>query len=267
MPNTARSEDPVHAYLIDLDGTLYADGRAIAGAPAALERLQARRVPFRVVTNTTSRSRSMLVKRLEGYGFQIGAEEIFTATFVGADLARASGYTSVSPFIPDPALEDLEGLELIGGTSGRPANRVPDAILVGDLGERWNYALMQEAFDYLMSGCAFVAFSRDRYWLRDGRLALDAGPFVAGLEFASGKSARVAGKPSPDFFQAALRSLGTIRPERVAMVGDDLWSDVQGAQNAGLQGWLVRTGKYRPAGARESGIHPHRTLDSIAALE
>lgn len=209
----------------------------------------------------------MLVKRLEGYGFEIASEEIFTATIAGADLARGSGYTSVSPFIPEPALEDLQGLDLVGGLSGRPANRVPDAVLVGDLGDRWSYALMQEAFDYLMNGSALIAFSRDRYWLRDGRLALDAGPFVAGLEFASGKSARVAGKPSPDFFQAALPSLGTIRPESVAMVGDDLWSDVQGAQNAGLQGWLVRTGKYRPAGVAESGIRPDRILDSIADLD
>jgi len=209
----------------------------------------------------------MLVKRLAGYGLEIASEEIFTATIAGAELARNSGYTSVAPFTPEPALEDLRGLELIGGMSGRPANRVPDAVLVGDLGERWGYALMQEAFDYLMNGSAFIAFSRDRYWLRDGRLALDAGPFVAGLEFASGKSARVAGKPSPDFFQAALRSLGPIRPESVAMVGDDLWSDVQGAQHAGLQGWLVRTGKYRPAGVAESGIRPDRILDSVAALE
>lgn len=208
----------------------------------------------------------MLVKRLKGYGFEISSEEIFTATLAGADLARRSGYASVSPFTPDPALEDLEGLELVGGTSGRPANRMPDAILVGDLGEHWSYALMQEAFDYLMNGSAFIAFSRDRYWLRDGKLALDAGPFVAGLEFASGKPALVAGKPSPDFFQAALRSLSSIRPESVAMVGDDLWSDVQGAQNAGLQGWLVRTGKYRSAGVAESGIRPDRILDSIAAL-
>jgi HAD superfamily hydrolase (TIGR01458 family) len=258
---------PIQAYLIDLDGTLYANGRAIAGAAQALERLRQRNVPFRLVTNTTSRSRAMLVKRLEGYGFEITSQEVFTATIAGSYLARGSGYASVSPFTPEPALEDLEGLELMGGTSGRPANRVPDAILVGDLGDRWSYALMQEAFDYLMNGAAFIAFSRDRYWLRDGRLALDAGPFVAGLEFASGKSARVAGKPSPDFFQAAQRSLGPIRPESVAMVGDDLWSDVQGGQNAGLQGWLVRTGKYRPTGMEESGIRPDRILDSIAALE
>ena len=147
------------------------------------------------------------------------------------------------------------------------ASRTPDAVLVGDLGERWTYALMQEAFDYLMSGAGLIALSRDRYWLDAGRLALDAGPFVAGLEFAAGKSAVVAGKPSPAFYAAALAQPGAGYSRRPsAMVGDDLWSDVQGAQRAGLQGWLVRTGKYREAVLRESGIRPDRILDSIAAL-
>jgi HAD superfamily hydrolase (TIGR01458 family) len=125
---------------------------------------------------------------------------------------------------------------------------------------------MQEAFEYLMNGADLIAFSKDKYWLRDDSLALDAGPFVAGLEFASGKAARVAGKPSREFFNRAVESLGC-PPHLVAMVGDDLWSDVQGAQRAGLQGWLVRTGKFRPGILADSGIQPDRILDSIAALE
>jgi phospholysine phosphohistidine inorganic pyrophosphate phosphatase len=208
----------------------------------------------------------VLVSRLESYGFTIAAEEIFTATLAGAELARAAGFKSVAPFTPTPALDDLKTLELFGGTSGRPAERVPDAILVGDLGEQWTYGLMQEAFEFLMNGAAFIAFSKDRYWLRDGRLALDTGPFVTGLEFASGTQARVAGKPSAEFFRAALQSLGSVRPDSVAMIGDDLWSDVQGAQGAGLQGWLVRTGKFRAAVLKDSGITPDRVLDSVAAL-
>jgi ribonucleotide monophosphatase NagD (HAD superfamily) len=51
------------------------------------------------------------------------------------------------------------------------------------------------------------------------------------------------------------------------MVGDDLWSDVQGAQRAGLQGWLVRTGKYRESALTESGIVPDLILDSVAVLK
>ncbi|MBA3318042.1 MAG: HAD-IIA family hydrolase [Gemmatimonadales bacterium] len=258
------------AYLLDLDGTLYAGGAAVPGAPETLARLRHRGVPFRLVTNTTSRSRAMLVERLRGYGFAVEPEEIFTATLAGAAFAREAGIRTVAPYLPAPALEDLSPLELVGGSSrvgGAPSEGGrPEAVILGDLGETWNYALLQEAFDYVMGGAAIIALSRDRYWQRGGRLALDAGPFVAALEYATGKAATVAGKPSPAFYAAALAGLGVSGPAAAAMVGDDLWSDVEGAQRAGLQGWLVRTGKFREETLRDSGITPDRVLSSVAEL-
>jgi HAD superfamily hydrolase (TIGR01450 family) len=261
------------AYLLDLDGTLYAGGAAVPGAPEALERLRRARVPFRLVTNTTSRSRAMLVDRLRGYGFAVEPVEIFTATLAGAALARELGIRLVAPFLPAPALEDLSGLELVGGSSGRkrhtPAGRsggMPEAVILGDLAENWSYEMLQEAFECVIGGAAIIALSRDRYWQRGDRLALDAGPFVAALEYATGAAARVAGKPSPGFYAAALASLGLAGVTGAAMVGDDLWSDVQGAQRAGLEGWLVRTGKFREETLRDSGITPNRVLPSVAAL-
>jgi HAD superfamily hydrolase (TIGR01458 family) len=206
----------------------------------------------------------MLVQRLAGYGLPVTAEKVFTATLAGTELAKQAGYRMVAPFVPEPALADMAGLELRGGTSGRSPG-APDAVLMGDLGETWSYKLLQEAFEYVMSGAALIALSRDRYWLRDGKLALDAGPFVAGLEFAVGRQALVAGKPSTAFYAAAVRSMG-LAAGKVAMVGDDLWSDVQGAQRAGLKGWLVRTGKYRESVLADSGIAPDRILESVADL-
>jgi phospholysine phosphohistidine inorganic pyrophosphate phosphatase len=231
-----------------------------------LGRLRRSEIPFRLVTNTTSRPRSAILQRLRSYGFEASADEIFTATLAGADLARSSGWSRVAPFLLEPALEDLRDLDLVGGTSGRRVSQVPEAVLIGDLGERWSYALMQEAFTHLMSGAALIALSRDRYWLQNETLVLDAGPFVAGLEFATGREATVAGKPSGAFYATALRGLEISTARESVMVGDDLWSDVQGAQRAGLQGWLVRTGKYSESALQASGIHPDRILDSIAAL-
>jgi phospholysine phosphohistidine inorganic pyrophosphate phosphatase len=268
MPDPAR---PV-AYLLDLDGTLYAGGAAVPGASETLERLRRGAVPFRLVTNTTSRSRAMLVERMRGYGLAVEPEEIFTATLAGAAFARDSGIRVVAPFLPAPALEDLSGLELVGGSSGRKNPQAqggagaPEAVILGDLGEGWTYEVLQEAFEYVMGGASIIALSRDRYWQRGERLALDAGPFVAALEYATGANAVVAGKPSPAFYAAALASLGIARPTEAAMVGDDLWSDVQGAQRAGLEGWLVRTGKFREETLRDSGIAPDRVLASVADL-
>ena len=253
------------AYLLDLDGTLYAGGAAIPGAAEVLERLRRRKVPFRLVTNTTSRSRAGIVERLGSFGLEVSPGEVFTATLAGAESARRLGCSRIAPFVPEPALADLGEFAFAGGTSGQREGQ-PEAILVGDLAEGWTFELMQEAFEYLVAGAAFIALSRDRYWLKDDRLVLDAGAFVAGLEFASGKAAAVAGKPSPAFYAAALSSLGLTPSAESAMVGDDLWSDVEGAQLAGLQGWLVRTGKYRDSAFRASGIQPDRILESIAAL-
>jgi HAD superfamily hydrolase (TIGR01458 family) len=253
------------AYLLDLDGTLYSGAAAIPGAAATLDRIRGRGTPFQLVTNTTSRSRRALVARLAGYGLEVSADEIVTATLAGVSLIREAGYRRVAPFVPAGALEDMEGLDLRGGTSSGPQGAA-DVVVLGDLGERWTFALLQEAFEQLMAGAALVALSRDRYFREGQRLTLDAGPFVAALEYAAGATAAVAGKPSVAFFGAAVARLGRPADPSVAMVGDDLWSDVEGAQRAGLQGWLVRTGKFRDDALRSSGVTPDRILASIAEL-
>jgi ribonucleotide monophosphatase NagD (HAD superfamily) len=68
---------------------------------------------------------------------------------------------------------------------------------------------------------------------------------MAALEYAADVKALVLGKPAPKFFHAAVEALGC-RPAEALMIGDDALADVEGALNAGLQAWLVRTGKYRP---------------------
>jgi len=156
------------AYLLDLDGTLYSGDAAVPGAAGALDRLRRERVPFRLVTNTTSRSRRMLVERLAGYGLAVRAEEIVTATLAGATLLQRRGLSRVAPFVSTAALEDLGGLTLLGGTSGRPTGPA-EAVVLGDLGERWTYGLLQEAFDHLMAGAALVALSRARYFRQGDR--------------------------------------------------------------------------------------------------
>lgn len=257
------------AFLFDLDGTLYDSHGAIPGAVELLRTLRHRGVPFRCVTNTTGRPRSGVVARLRGYGFEVEPDEVRTPLIAAAALAREQGTRVIAPFVAPGTLEDLGGFVLAGGTTAVPPTVAPDLVLVGDLGERWTFALMQEAFRYLLDGARLVALSRDRYWMTAGGLTLDAGPFVAGLEYAAGTAATVVGKPSGAFFRSALS--GLLLGEgagfrRVAMVGDDIHSDIEGAQQAGCQGWLVRTGKYRESVVLESGVVPDRILDSVADL-
>jgi HAD superfamily hydrolase (TIGR01458 family) len=246
------------AFLLDLDGTLYTDLGAVPGGPAAIARLRAAHVPFRGLTNTTTRSRTGLAERLRGYGYDIAPEEILTPARAAVAHCQARGLHHVLPFVPAAAVPDLEGLELI--SSGQP-----DAVLLGDLGEGWSFAKLQAAFLAVTAGAEMVALSRDRYFHQGGQLTLDAGPFVAALEYATRKSATLVGKPSAAFYRAALGGLGVPAAETV-MVGDDLWSDIQGAQEVGIEAWLVRTGKFREETLHTSGIVPGRVVGSVADI-
>lgn len=247
------------AFLLDLDGTLYTDRGATPGGPEVVAVLRARGIPFHCVTNTTSRSRAGLARRLADLGYDITSGEIFTPVVAASVHCRAQRLRRVAVYFPASALEDLEGVEVVG------AREPADAVILGDLGEGWDFARMQAAFTQIRGGARVVALSRDRYFLKGEELTLDAGAFVAGLEYAAGVEGTVVGKPSTAFYGAALATLG-IEPAGVAMVGDDLWSDVEGAQRAGVQGWLVRTGKFREEILRRSGIVPDRIIESVAHL-
>ena len=253
------------AYCFDLDGTLYRGDAAIPGAVAILGRLRATGVPFRCLSNTSSRPRAAILARLRGYGFDIREDELLTATLAAGTMMHGRGHRRILPLLAPAALTDLAGFELAGGTSGNPPGPA-DAVLVGDLGDGWSDALMQEAFQQVMRGADFIAVSRDRYWRRGEALVLDCGAYVAGLEYATGREAVIAGKPSAAFYSAALASLGNQPPGDVAMVGDDPWSDVAGAQGAGMQGWFVASGKADAAVVASAGIRPDRSLASVAEL-
>ena len=106
--------------------------------------------------------------------------------------------------------------------------------------------------------------ARNSYFMETDGLTLDRGAFVAGLEYSSGITAEVVGKPAIPFFRAALDKLG-IAPEQAILIGDDLADDIGGAQAAGIPGILVRTGKYRTTDEDHPLIRPALTLDDFPA--
>ena len=91
----------------------------------------------------------MLVQRLRGYGFLLEAEEIFSATLAGAALARELGHRVLAPFLPAGALEDHGRTPRSWAASAAHRPRgATDVVVLGDLGERWTFALLQEAFEH-----------------------------------------------------------------------------------------------------------------------
>ena len=247
----------VRALLLDLDGVLYVEGEAVPGAPEAVARLRASGLPLRFVTNTTARSRAQTLERLAVLGYEVAPDELVTPAALAAALCEQRGLHRVALVMNDAVKADFPGLE--------EADTDVDAVIMGDLGEQMGYATLNRAFRHVMAGAELIALQKNRFWLTADGLALDAGPFVAAIEYATGRSAEVVGKPSPAFFALVRGGLG-VTAEQAAMVGDDVEVDVGGAQAAGLAGILVRTGKYREDVVAASGVEPAATVDSIAAV-
>ena len=214
---------------------MYVGGSALPGSLEAISRIRAAELPLKFITNTTRRPRRRIVRDLALLGLQVALEDVYTPAALAHDfLARRN----LAPFlVVHPELrEDFSGLRTDG----------EEAVVVGDAGEFFTYDLLNRAYRKILQGAVFLALAKNRNFLdHDGELSLDAGPFVAGLEFASGREATVLGKPAPTFFKLAVEGLRCAVKD-VVMIGDDAEADVGGAMAAGLMGVLVQTGKYRP---------------------
>jgi HAD superfamily hydrolase (TIGR01458 family) len=243
--------------LLDLDGTVYEDDGLIAGADAAIDALRAGGVPVRFVTNTTRVPRATIAGWLEDFGVSATADDIFTPPLAAVVWLREKGMRRVAVCLPEGSFAEFAEFEVV--------DREPEAVVIGDLGPAWSFDTMNRVFRWLLDGVEFVALHRNRYWKTEGEWALDVGAFVAAFEYATGRRATLVGKPSRPMFEAAARSMGLALSD-VAMVGDDLHADIAGAQALGIQGIMVRTGKFRAEELESSDVKPDLVVDSIAAL-
>jgi HAD superfamily hydrolase (TIGR01458 family) len=241
----------MRAILFDMDGVLYNSGDPIPGAAEALNWVRARRIPHLFVTNTSSRGRAALVEKLRR--FQIPATE---------DWLRAHGDGSVALFVRPATRSEFEGLSCLPEEASSGARYV----VIGDLGDAWDFRTMNRAFRLLHSNpeATLVALGMTKFWQAEDGPRLDVAPFVAALEHATRKKAVVFGKPAEAFFRAAAEKL-SIPASEILMVGDDVETDIAGAQQAGLKGALVKTGKFRPSDL-EGAVTPDAVWDSVAAL-
>lgn len=229
----------IKGVLLDLSGTIYVGDELLPRAFEAVQRLHEANIPLRYITNTSRSPRRKILHKLLKMGFVVSEDEIFTAPVAMQDYLREH---HLSPWLlAHPDIEE-EFEEFINGR--------PNAVVLCDAAEAFTYDKLNQAFRVLLNGACLLAVGDNRYFKEDDGMSLDAGPFVRALEYASESEAIILGKPSPAFFHAATTQLGCL-PGEVLMVGDDVFSDVNGALRAGLKAALVQTGKYLPGDERK----------------
>jgi HAD superfamily hydrolase (TIGR01458 family) len=245
----------VSGLLLDVDGVLRIDDTPIPGASEALGRLRPAGFGLRFITNTSVRSRASLLRNLNGLDLGIREGELFTAAVATAQYLRAAGLRRVFLLVKGDVVEEFADFEL--------TDRDAEAVVVGGAEEQFTYEKMNRAFQLVDAGAQLVAIHQNRWWMTERGPWLDAGAYVAALEYATGRTATLIGKPSTKFFELAVRDLG-LPAARILVVGDDINADVGGGHAAGCRTALVRTGKFRPSDLEHAVVAPDLLLGSIA---
>jgi HAD superfamily hydrolase (TIGR01458 family) len=265
----------VRGFVLDADGVLVLQSAPLPGSVEAVRTLQDRGIPFRVVTNFSQLHRETLAGWFTKGGLAIGPDRIITA--VSATAAHTAATHAGRPLFvlaASDARREFDGQDLVTAdeADALPAGTVA-AVVIGDAGDELSYRNMDVAFRLVHGGADLFAMHRNPWWLTPRGITLDAGGFVVGLEFATGRRARTLGKPSPVVFRQAVAGLvadiGEPLPRRAfAMVGDDPQADVAAAQRVGLRGLLVLSGKTSSADVarlpRTRAGRPVRGPDGVA---
>ena len=250
--------EDIEGFLCDLDGVLYVGDKPIEGAVSTILHLRAKNYPCRFLTNTTTRSLGTLYQKVQALGLPVEKSELVTPPKIAADYLCKMGSPRCLFLMEEDTKQDVAEFPVDEDS--------PEVIVIGHYGNRWNYDLLNRLFRMIMNGTRLLALHKGRYWQTEQGLTMDIGAFGSALEYVTGVKATIIGKPSKTFFELALEDIG-LPAEKVAMIGDDINSDIGGAQEAGLSGILVRTGKYRPELAEQSPVTPDLVIDSIASLQ
>jgi glycerol 3-phosphatase-2 len=224
--------------IMDLDGCVYVGEEAVPGSVEAIGALRGagKRVAF--VTNNTRHSEEEYVQKLWRLNVQASIGDVVT---VGGAIQHllAERYRGRTVFaIGTQALFDHitdAGVRLLNGTD--LATRA-DVVLVGGA-EHFTYADLRDAALALHRGAEFLATSRDPTYPQPDGPWPGTGATVAALEYATGRTAAVVGKPEPQLLITALDRLGD---GRTLVIGDRLDTDIAAAARVGLDAALVLTG-------------------------
>ncbi|PPQ72406.1 hypothetical protein CVT26_003799 [Gymnopilus dilepis] len=305
---TFKERPPIEALLIDISGTLHIGGDPTPNAVQSFQRLRDSGVDFRLCSNTSNQSTASLIKQLEKMGFNLAKSGsmdkvrkndqrlVWTSIGVVAKVLKEMElyrpYLLLSDSAREEVLKDIQRDNHAKGPSVSEAEEY-DSVVVGLAPSLFDYQHLNTAFRILkgehkstailaagaQKSPLLIAANKSRYVQKEDGLALGPGPFVAGLENASGATARVVGKPTKEFFQMVIDDLTngvnekfsakkTKINRKIAVIGDDIEADLGGgALELGLWRVLVKTGKYRPGDENRPGlVPPDEVCDSLATF-
>ncbi|MFH1925289.1 MAG: HAD-IIA family hydrolase [Chloroflexota bacterium] len=252
-------KDKIEGVIFDLDGVLEFQGKAYSGAVELLVSLRRRRVPIRVLSNSTLKSRRSCTEKLNKKGFSIYEHEVVTASFATARYLETLSPRSCWVWLKG------EGLEEFRNFRHDPDN--PEYLVLGDFREDFNFQNLNKAVRLLCKGTKLIVMITETVDSSLGEMELTVGAYGKMLEDAAGIKATYIGKPNRYIFDITLDTMGNVDRSKILMVGDRVRADILGAKNAGLKTALVKTGEFRESDLESPVVVPDYIFDSVSDVE
>ncbi len=239
----------VDTVFLDLDGCVWFGERLADGAVDLVEDLRAsgRRVGF--LTNTSNHGTAHVAAKLQRLGIEATVDDVIMPVDSLAEHPWLRERPPIWFFGPPEVRQAVADVT--------PIAESPDGAELVVLGRdtHLTYDDLADALSVLVRGGRLLAFNVDpRVPVEGGRMLPGTGAIAAALSYASGVEPEVVGKPSPVFFEAALRRFQATS-KRSVMVGDTLDSDIAGGAAVGMRTVLV--GDARPSKRDPSPIPDH----------
>ncbi|MHA2431339.1 MAG: HAD-IIA family hydrolase [Promethearchaeota archaeon] len=250
----------IKGILSDIDGTLYFKGSPISGAIETVSKLRRKGIKLLFFTNTDSKTPKSIYKNLLEYGFTVKEDELFTPIIAVKKFLSVHRKKKIFLVSTREIEDEFNEFSIIQD------DEIPDYVIISDFRDNWDVFRLNRAFKYLLKGAKLFGTQGNRYFLDlKGEPVIDTGSFVKMLADVANVPYKIFGKPSIEFFNQALNKLSLTTSDCI-VVGDDLESDIQGANNIGIKSILVKTGKgihYEPS---KKKIKPFLIIDSFKSL-
>lgn len=223
-------------FLIDFDGVINLYGHPAPDAKEFFDFLEKNNLPVFILSNSTLRTAKDVHRFLEKYDLCTSIP-IMTAADAALNYVDKN-YERISVYCVENVKKEFE--KYIYDIN-------PQAVIIGDMADDWSIEILNEIFLKVHNGAEMVAMHMNRYWSpEENKIVLDAGSYISAIEYATGKTPTLIGKPSPIYFQTALEMLGYPKDSTFLMLGDDIELDISPVQKMGGKTILVLTGKTKP---------------------
>lgn len=256
-----------HAYLFDLDGTIYLGDGLLAGALETVRGLRERGATVLFCSNNPTKSPLDYAEKLTRLGLPTPVEDVYTSLVATvAWIRRHRPHATVFPIGEAPLVEALTAADIAISEEAELID-----LVISSYDRTFDYRKLQIAFDaiWMYRRAELVATNPDRYCpFPGGRGQPDAACITAAIEAGTQTIClAVFGKPSRDFFDVIATERG-LDPARTVMVGDRIQTDMAFGRAAGAGAALVLTGEAQPGDAERAdpAIRPHISLPSIDHL-